>query len=137
MARTRVPPVLASAFRTLTANGEVLRAGYLYRIYLPDARGAGVGEPATGFAPGQVSPDLAETTWCMYAWPEQYGKTATRTFFTNQGGDVLATDAPAYSGSGHGPAHDAAFLPAHRGTITGAVAIGTAGSDGNAWKQVN
>jgi len=137
MARTLVPPVLASAFRTLTANGEVLRAGYLYRIYLPDARGFGVGEPATGFAPGQVDPNLAENTWCLYAWPEQYGRTGTRTFFTNQGGDVLATDAPAYSGSGHGPTPDAAFLPAHRGTIMGAAAISAQGNDGNPWKQVN
>jgi RNA polymerase sigma-70 factor (ECF subfamily) len=136
MPRVLVPPVLASAFRTLTANGEVLRGGYLYRIYLPDRRGAGVGEPPTGFAPGDVDPDLAETTWCMYAWPEQHGKTGLRTFFTNQGGDVFATEA-AYSGSGRGPASDAAFMPTHRGAITGAVANGTSGVDGNVWKQVN
>ena len=137
MARTLVPPVMSGAFRTLTAHGEVLRGGYLYRIYLPDRRGAGVGEPPAGFAPGDVNPDLAETTWCMYAWPEQQGKTGLRTFFTNQAGDVLATEAPEYGGSGRGPAPDAAFLPAHRGAITGAVAIGVSGVDGNVWKQVN
>ncbi len=71
----------------------------------------------------------------MYAWPLAYGKTGKRTFFTNQGGDVLATDAPAYSGSGAGPAFDAAFK--ERGRITAATAIGVVGSDGNEWKQVN
>lgn len=137
MAGALVPPVLSRAFQVLNQNGEVLRNGYLYRLYLPDARGAGVGEPVTGFRLGQVDPDLAETTWCIYAWPEQYGKTGTRTFFTNQGGDVLATDAPAYSGTGKGPPPDAAFVPAHRGTITGAVAFSVAACDGNVWKQVN
>lgn len=137
MAGVLVPPVLSRAFQVLNQNGEVLRNGYLYRIYLPDARGAGVGEPATGYRLGQVDPDLAETTWCVYAWPEQYGKTGTRTFFVNQGGDTLATDAPAYSGSGHGPDADAAFQPSHRGGIVGLPAVGGVGADGNVWKQVN
>ena len=126
--------MLASAFRTLTTGGEVVRGGYVYRLYLPDSRGAGVGEPQGGFTRGTVDPALSETTWCMYAWPVSYGKTGTRTFFTNQGGDVMATDSPSYSGPGAGPAPDAAFVD--RGTITARVAFGT-GSDGNAWKQVN
>jgi hypothetical protein len=129
------PPVLSSAFRTLTAAGEVTRNGYLYRVFLPDARGVGVGEPQNGFDRTAVDPRLAETTWCVYAWPVAYGKTGTKTFFTNQGGDVLATDAATYSGSGAGPASDAAFTD--RGAITGRVAIGTKGSDGNTWTQVN
>jgi RNA polymerase sigma-70 factor (ECF subfamily) len=135
MAAPLNPPVLSSAFRTLTPAGEVVRNGYVFRLYLPDARGAGVGEPVGGFTPGVVDANLSETTWCMYAWPVTYGKTGRRTFFTNQGGDVLATDAPTYSGSGNGPPPDAAFK--ERGRITGAVAIGAAGSDGNEWKQVN
>lgn len=44
------PPVLSRAFRTLNEYGEVLRSGYLYRFYLPDAHGAGIGEPSAGFA---------------------------------------------------------------------------------------
>ena len=48
---------------------------------------------------------------------------------------MLSTDAPAYSGSGNGPPSDAAFKD--RGRITGPAAIGTQGSDGNTWKQVN
>jgi hypothetical protein len=129
------PPVLSSAFRTMSATGEVERNGYLYRIYLPDSRGAGVGETSATFSRAGVDADLAETTWCMYAWPVAYGRTGTRTFFTNQGGDVLATDARSYSGPGAGPAADAAFR--QRGFITGVVAFDVGANDGNVWKQVN
>jgi hypothetical protein len=135
MASPLNPPVLSRAFRTMTANGEVVRNGYVYRVFLPSSRGAGIGEPPSGFAPGLVDSDLSETTWCMYAWPEEYGRTGTRTFFTNQGGDVLATEFSGYSGTGAGPAADAAFKNA--GSITGAVAIGGTASDGHVWKQVN
>ncbi len=129
------PPVLPGAFRLLSPAGEAQRSGYLFRIYLPDARGQGVGEPATGFPRGAVDPQLAETTWCLYAWPVERGRTGLRTFFTNQGGDVLATDTASYSGSGAGPAPDAAFL--ERGTITGRIALDARGADGNEWKHVN
>ncbi len=137
MAAVLSPPVLSGAFRILNANGEVSRSGYFFRIYLPGAAGVGVGEPQVGFTAALLNADLAETTWCSYAWPVNYGQSGNRTFFTNQGGDVIATEANAYSGSGAGPASDAAFKPADAGKITGAVAIGVAGVDGNTWKQVN
>ena len=135
MAKVLVPPVLSSSFRILSGSGEVTRAGYLYCIYLADAKGRPVGEETGGFRAGDIDPDLAETTWCMYAWPIEYGKTGKRTLFVNQAGDVLATDDPDYSGSGNGPLGDAAFKS--RGTITGAVALGAEGQDGNLWRQVN
>jgi hypothetical protein len=134
MPRELNPPVLSGAFRELSEKGEAQRSGYLYRIFLPDARGVGVGEPARGFEPSLIDADLAETTWCLYAWPLVYGETGTKTYFTNQGGDVLWTDCPSYSGSGAGPASDAAFVK--QGSIMGAVAFGT-GSDANVWKQAN
>ena len=132
--KTLVPPVLSGAFRTLTRNGEVFRNGYLFRVFLPDARGNGVGEGPEGFLPGQISPDLAETTWCMYAWPAVASGPGQKTYFTNQAGDVLVTEDAKYAGPGNGPAPDAAF----RGPgIAGAVAIGVAGRDGNTWTQAN
>ncbi len=137
MAAVLSPPVLSGAFRILNANGEVSRSGYFFRIYLPGAAGVGVGEPQTGFTAALVNADLCETTWCSYAWPVNYGQSGNRTFFTNQGGDLIATEAAAYSGTGGGPASDAAFKPADAGKITGAVAIGVAGVDGKTWKQVN
>ncbi len=137
MAAVLNPPVLSGAFRVLNATGEVSRSGYFFRVYLPGAAGVGVGEPQTGFTAALINPDLVETTWCAYAWPVNYGQSGNRTFFTNQGGDVVATEKSTYSGTAVGPASDAAFKPADAGKITGAVAIGVAGVDGSTWKQVN
>jgi hypothetical protein len=129
-----VPPVMSGAFRTLTKHGEVYRSGYLYRIFLPDPRGNGIGEGPEGFLPAQIDANLAETTWCTYAWPAVGGEPGRRTFFANQAGDVLATEDQRYAGPGSGPAADAAF----RGPgIAGPVAIGVPANDGNTWKQVN
>jgi prepilin-type N-terminal cleavage/methylation domain-containing protein len=129
------PPVLSGAFRTLNANGEVSRSGYFFKMYLPGPGGVGVGEPAAGFTAAIVNADLAETTWCAYAWPVNYQQSGNRTFFSNQAGDVIATEHGPYSGTGLGPPSDAALKVA--GAITGTVAIGAMGSDGHVWKQVN
>ena len=129
------PPVLSGAFRVLNVNGEVSRSGYFFHMFLPNGVGAGIGEPQTGYTAALVNADLSETTWCAYAWPVNYQQSGNRTFFTNQGGDVIATEFSGYSGTGAGPNPDAAFKVA--GAITGSVAIGVAGSDGHVWKQVN
>ena len=136
MAGVLVPPVLSGAFRVLNENGEVSRSGYFFRMNLPDDTGAPLPEPQTGYEiGGGQNPDLAETTWCAYAWPVNYNQSGNRTFFTNQGGDVVATESSDYSGTGNGPDGDAAFQTAD--AITGPVAIGIEGADGNIWKQVN
>jgi prepilin-type N-terminal cleavage/methylation domain-containing protein len=137
MAAVLVPPVLSGAFRVLNVSGEVTRSGYFFRMHLPgpNTPGEGVGEPQTGYTAALIDADLVETTWCCYAWPVNYNQSGNRTFFTNQAGDVVATEAAAYSGTTAGPNPDAAFTGA--GVITGNVAIGAAGQDGNTWKQVN
>ncbi len=135
MAGLLVPQVLSGAFKVLNVNGEVSRSGYFFQIHMPDALGVGVAEPQVGYADdATLDGDLAETTWCCYAWPVNYNQSGNRTFFTNQGGDVIGVEDNAYSGTGNGPASDAAFQAA---SITGSVAIGAAGQDGNTWKQVN
>lgn len=128
------PPVLSTAFRTVNAAGEVSRSGYLFSMYLPDAGGDGVAEAAGGGVGAGVDADLAETTWCCYAWPANFGNTGNRSFFVNQGGDIVATEDSNYSGSGNGPDPQSAF--AGTGTsITGNVATGMTGRDGNFWRQ--
>jgi prepilin-type N-terminal cleavage/methylation domain-containing protein len=129
------PPVLSTAFRTVNGNGEVSRSGYLFAMYLPDATGDGLPEVAGGGADAAVDPDLAETTWCAYAWPANFGNTGNRTFFVNQGGDIVAAEDQAYSGPGAGPASNSAFAPGAGTTITGNVATGMTGRDGNFWRQ--
>ncbi len=135
MASLLVPAVLSSAFRDLNLQGEASTSGYLFRIYLPDDAGAGVGEPQLGFAPGSdVDPEAAAVTWCCYAWPTDHGGSGQRTYMVNQSGEVVSTDAAAYSGSGNGPAPDAGFTTP--GTITGALALGVPGQDGYIWNAV-
>jgi type IV pilus assembly protein PilA len=136
MAAVLNPPVLSGAFRVLNANGQVSRSGYFFRMYLPSAAGAGVGEPQTGFTAAAVNADLSETTWCSYAHPVNFGQSGNRTFFTNQGGDVTSTERATYTGTGSPPGSDAAFQPP-AALITGQVAIGVAGNDGQVWRQVN
>jgi len=128
------PPVLSTAFRTVNANGEVSRSGYMFAMWLPDATGDGLAEVAGGGSDPTVDPDLAETTWCAYAWPANFGNTGNRSFFVNQGGDIVASEDQNYSGSGNGPDSNAAFAGTGA-TITGNVATGMTGRDGNFWRQ--
>ena len=128
------PAVLATSMASLNGNGESVKRGYLYRLFLPDASGSGVGEIAGGGAGAGVDADQAEVTWCCYAWPIQYSQSGVRTFFINQGGEVLATEVEAYSGPGTGPLAGAAFGSGGLATsITGAIANGATGRDGSLW----
>jgi prepilin-type N-terminal cleavage/methylation domain-containing protein len=126
------PPVLSSAFRAVNANGEVGRSGYLFKVYLPDLNGDAVAEE-DGFA--NIDADTAETTWCAYTWPSNYGTSGNRVFFVNQGGDILASEDANYSGSGAGPVPGAAFDAGGNTNIMGTIASGTSGQDNNLWKQ--
>jgi prepilin-type N-terminal cleavage/methylation domain-containing protein len=141
MAAVLIPPVLSGAFRILNPNSQVSRSGYFFSMFLPGpaAPGEGILEPFdTGFMDdGSLDSDLAETTWCVYAWPVNYNQSGNRTFFTNQAGDVVTTEAAAYSGTAAALAPDAAFEVAGAGIITGNVAVGGVGNDGNTWRQVN
>jgi prepilin-type N-terminal cleavage/methylation domain-containing protein len=139
---TITPSVLSGAFKSVNGNGEVSRSGYLFQMYLPGTAGVGVDEDTAdgGFStPGDVDSDLAETTWCCYAWPANYNNSGNRTFFVNQTGDVTATDDEDYTGAACAPATltAGAAMMGDAANITGNVAIGTAGADTNIWKQVN
>jgi prepilin-type N-terminal cleavage/methylation domain-containing protein len=134
------PPVLSGAFRTFNAASEVSRSGYLFHMFLPAAGGAGVPELATGALATPLDSDLAETSWCTYASPASYSTSGNRTFFVNQTGDITGCDVPLYTGSGIFVASNAgaAFKAGGAATgMTGLVAVGTLGRDGNRWKQIN
>jgi prepilin-type N-terminal cleavage/methylation domain-containing protein len=137
------PPVLSGAFRTVDpAHADVSRSGYLFHIFLP-ATGGSSTEPETttgAFYGAPVNTDLAETSWCCYAWPSSYGTSGNRSFFVNQAGDITASDNPTISGGGcyTTTCSDRAFTGSGlTGIITGKVAVGTRGRDGMIWKQVN
>ncbi|MCU0724737.1 MAG: DUF2950 domain-containing protein [Planctomycetes bacterium] len=138
------PPVLSGAFRTPStdpaSDGWVSRSGYFFAIYLPGAGGLGVLADSDPLDFTTVDEDLAETTWCCYAWPVNYGNSGNRTFMVNQTGDVVTTEnnAAPYDGTTSAPACDAGFqVGSDAGTITGLTAVGVAGLDGNTWRQVN
>ena len=132
-----IPTILSSSFRTVNSNGEVSAHGYQFRIYLPVASGDGLGEMAGGGAPAGIDPDLAETTWCAYAWPTDYEQSGVRTFFVNQGSEIIFTSRTEYSGPGAGPVPGAALRsPGSANSITGSLATGATGRDGEFWKAV-
>ncbi len=129
------PTVVNPSFRLITSLGEMQRSGYIYRLYLPGTGGVGVTELPGGGASTAVDADLAEATWCVYAWPQRVGVTGRRTFFTNQGGDILFTADPLYSGLGAPiPAGAALAEPGPPGNIVGPVAVGSTARDGNVWR---
>ena len=129
------PPVLSMSFRNLNEHGEASRSGYLFRIYLPGASGQGIGEPDGGFGPDAgVDAQRAESVWCIYAWPKDPESAGARVLFTNQNGDILEAEDGRYVGAGNGPKADAAFVDPN--DITGRVAVGAKGRDGNVWRVV-
>ncbi|MGE0192466.1 MAG: DUF2950 family protein [Planctomycetota bacterium] len=139
------------SFEFERASGVATRTGYCYRLYLPDASGAGVAEPPLGFTADKVSAAMCERAWCCYAWPTEYGVSGTRTFFANQEGQILATDDSAYNGTSRGPSADAAFLgPGIVGAVpdpgpsaipvpraSGHAAVGARGQDKNTWRLID
>jgi len=123
-------PVLSAAFGK-APGGRVTRGGYHFRIYLPGAKGAAVSE--------QADAKLAETVFCVYAWPVEAGKTGKRAFFVNQIGKVFAAETNRYSGDKE-PAPYAAFAlvdsqPAT--AITGKLSSGKPASDGLVWNKLD
>jgi hypothetical protein len=159
------PAILPTAFGDALKDPDdecvVERAGYYFKIYLPDVTNAddvaGIAESGAaevgGVDPGGPFPDPnnCEILWCCYAWPVEAESTGNRAFFINQEGDLLQTlnntDAAAtaqlYEGIADGlavPDYDAAFDSS--GTLTGMAANlgitaqGLVPNDGNIWTIV-
>jgi hypothetical protein len=141
------PAILSQAFANVDENGVVKRRGYCFRIFLPDdANPSGfTGEkgPAEKVSlaggTGRIYTDLAEQVWCVYAWPEEQGVTGNRVFFVNQAADVIqsANTVAKWSGTARMPKGNSAFQATSGGGITGRIAIGVAGADGDVWKITN
>ncbi|MDJ0976754.1 MAG: type II secretion system protein [Planctomycetota bacterium] len=134
---TRVlePTLVSPAFRAISPLGEFVKGGYYFRLYLPDAAGNGVLELPGGGAAAAVDANMAESVWCVYAWPVQGGATGRRTFFTNQSGEILFTESAAYVGAG-APIPPGAALAAGGAvnSILGTSAPGQPARDGNVWR---
>jgi prepilin-type N-terminal cleavage/methylation domain-containing protein len=140
------PPMLARSLGEVDLNGMVRHAGYVYRMTLPDAGGAGLAEAASGGSPTGEDPDLSELYWVAYAWPSGCPTTGRRAFCVNQKGDIVqdkntgsGTHA-AYSSLTSVPTFDAAVESGSAGTIAGDFSIGNLPApavDGDVWTVVN
>lgn len=89
-------------FAFTQGSGDVRLDGYYYRVFLPARDGGFVPEPAGGFRPRHVDPDLGERTFCIVAWPVERGVTGEDSFAVTERGDVLHTETP-FSGARDGP----------------------------------
>ena len=135
----KTPTDLSAAMGLVTANGEVEKGGYVFRVYLPDVAGLGVQESAGGGIPaGVLGADLAEGYWCCYAWPARQGSTGRRTFFIDATSDIVATEAPDYTGVNCSAIRAGnAYQSGNVDCMTGTLAVGTIGADGNLWRMAN
>jgi prepilin-type N-terminal cleavage/methylation domain-containing protein len=133
------PPVLSSAFGNVI-NGEVVRSGYVFKMFLPGATTPFQEEAAGGGATaGEVSPAQAEVLWCCYAWPTSYGNSGKRAFFVNQSGDVLGcrNSLQQYNGSVKRPTPGTAAYLSSGATMASTIASNTVAQDGETWVVVN
>ena len=131
------PSVINPSFRAISPIGEMFRHGYYFRIYLPGSTGEGILELPGGGADPNIDMERAESTWCVYAWPQRYGGTGRRSFFANQNGDITFTDDADYTGPGAPLSPGAAFAgPGPMTNIDGIPAVNAVGRDGNTWRNV-
>lgn len=131
------PPILSSAFGDVVAS-RVERSGYVFQMFLPGRDQMGITEDSAGGDPGNdngVDAGQAEILWCCYAWPQSYGWSGKRTFFVNQSGDLLATNAAAvaYDGDRSPCSCPAAFAASASVSMSAIMAANTVGHDGNFW----
>jgi hypothetical protein len=157
------PAILPTAFGDIFPDslneGIVSRAGYNFKMFLPDATDAagfipGIGEAGTlgiGGSAGAPFPDSnnCEVIWACYAWPIEPESTGNRAFFINQEGDLLQTlnntgagqTILLYSGLA-APLFDAAMdstgasALSGMGANLGIMAQGLPSQDGNIWTIV-
>jgi len=129
--------VLTPSFGRLNVNGEASRSGYLYRVFLPAQGGQSLTEVTEdGDFSGNLDVDECETTWCVYAWPQDVTRSGNRPFFINQAASITGAEA-SYSGTASiAPSNaGAAFIAGNPpGSILGELAVSTTGVDGNHWR---
>lgn len=130
-------PFLGDFFGKVDEDGVATIRGYCFRLHLPGRGGKGLREaPGRACAEGEIDTDLAETMWCLYAWPERKA-TGRLTFATNQTGVVAYADDFAYVGVANGPEPGAAFEDGGLAFIGKRLEIdGAKAQDGRVWRDV-
>ena len=126
------PPLISTSLGKVDGSGRVLKRGYYYALYLPDAGGVGLAETAGNVT--NVDPGLAESYWSCLAWPVQFRRSGRATFFINQQGEILKTNVGGYSGTTNVPPAGAALVGVAPDRIDSTqLAVNAVGADGNQW----
>ena len=134
----KTTPDLSTSMSVVTSTGEVQRNGFVFRMYLPQAAGVGRREnPGGGVPAGEIDARNGEVHWACYAFPSHYGGTANRTFFINERCELITSDDDRYQGAGCADlVAGAALVVGDSSHMTGILAFGTRGADGNIWRAV-
>jgi prepilin-type N-terminal cleavage/methylation domain-containing protein len=132
------PPFLAASFGGVDTQGQLLRSGYLFRVYLPRNDLRWLGESSRTRSYRRISSVNAENYWAVYAWPRSYGSTGKRAFFINQTGQILAcgNGTTRYS-ENNPPEPEAVIMRGSASTgMDGPIAVNSEGNDRNIWRVV-
>ncbi len=107
-------------------------------VYLPSVEGRAMAADAHphGFPDPleRIDVDVAETTWCAYAWPSEDAKFAAHAYVVSSSGVVLRTED--YYSRDDAPRPGAAFVSGGLDAITGEQSPGDRAQDGNVWERV-
>ena len=130
------PNLLPLSLDSLDIQGRMLKSGYYYQLFLPDAAGDGI--PETPAQIGNIDASLAEGYWTMLAWPASRNQSGTAAYFVNQQGEVVKTRTANYSGLTATPPAGAALMGTGGPTeiVSNSVAVNAVGADGNTWTSV-
>ncbi len=143
------PAVLSPSLANVDTNGFVTKAGYAFMIFLPDntdvatASAKFAHETNTAGAYGlsaNVAIDLSEQIWCAYGQPVARGNSGNRRFFVNQAADVMQSSNENAKAQGTGAVingNSGFHFQLSGAGITGRIAVGATGFDGDVWKVTN
>ncbi len=139
------PALLSHAFGVMNGDGEVMRAGYHFKVFLPGAQGRAMGERSLtqleSSGPTEIDSDLSEANWSAYAWPADGEGNGDHTYFINQHGRLTRSDASEQvrrgpNGIVASGAGGALATGGDRSSMLGVPALDTTGRDGRTWELV-
>ena len=142
------PAYISQQFRTggNGGNGTAMKAGYMFRLYLSNAKAGDLGAAGDdktmggnaktgGPAAAAEAIPIQESAFALYAWPAEVRGAEARAWFINEVGEVYTTkmEVKVYSGATSCPAANAAYVKGgevFKGRISADM---TPGNDGNQW----
>ncbi len=110
-------PVKVPDLKLLTSYGDVNERGYStvdgyrFKLFLNSSKGLVSDDSQVQGNAADADFQEKPESFCIYAWPEEFGKTGRKGFFTNGGGKVWSTAKPPFNPSMEIPAPKSTALP--------------------------